>query len=206
MMDIEPYKVWWRALRASDRSRWTRAVEEAFGPAAHLPFDQWWEACKAVLVDDTPLLTVKELASDAGWREYWDEWRDDSGDSIALWVNLTAPKDQLMRAFGDLLDQRHTGKRGRPQHRGTIADFSLAGPVNVQAANKALDVWETHRDEPALKLWEVGVRCAVNVNQIPRTGDPDAAQRRVLTITVSRYLRRAEALIRGVEVGTFPAR
>jgi hypothetical protein len=124
-------------------------------------------------------------------------------------VDLSCPMDYLKFYFDDFLRERGIGKRG-PHKAGKWilepAKYPLASRANIRALNMTLKVYDLRRQMPEASQWEIGVEAKVNLNQIPRrrSARPDSDQRRVLTATVSRYLRRAGDIIRNVEVGVFP--
>lgn len=210
----EPYQLWYDCLQLSDRKRWTKRVRQHFADLDGLAWEQWWEQCRLPLFnrtgpDDIAMLTVETIASPAEFDWYWNQFRTDEHDSICLYAYLGSSKRDLLAAFGKLLDQHHKGRRGRPKvEGGTLAEFDLAGPVNVQPMKKALQVWRARLADESATLWQIGKACEVNANQVPKRGDTAeevSDKKRVLAVTVSRYLKRADQLIRGVERGVFPA-
>lgn len=196
---MDEYHCWFRCLHRSDRSKWAPHVEDAFGHAHGLDWDEWWKATKQLFEGpDKFAIQVIESAED------FDYWTVGDGSDVAVVINLLTPKNELIAALQKLLDERHKGKRGRPE-RDDFSDWRVTGRPNVRAINKALDVWDFAKAHPRSTLWEIGVFCEVNLAQVPKEGEPSGEQRRVLAATVSRYLKRANELIAGVERGVFPA-
>lgn len=188
----------WHACLERNTGKWSTKVEAAFGHARGLPFDVWWEEVRNNFKQqDRYTLQVLNSAED------FDFWSQGS-DEVAVLINLHTPKVQLMKALQELLDQVHPSKRGRPE-RDQFSDYTVKGHPNMAALTKALEVWDTVKANPSMKLWEVGVRCKVNLNMIPTKGDPTTGQRKVLVPTVARYLDRAQRMIDGVAEGVFPA-
>lgn len=196
---MDEYRCWHACLERSDRKEWAEHVEEAFGDAHGLSFDEWWEM-KRPLFEGPERFAIQVIES----AEAYDYWTIGDGSDVAVVINLLTPKNELIAALQKLLDEKHKGKRGRPE-RDDFSDWRVTGRPNVRAINKALDVWDFHKANPDKVLWQIGLECRVNLAQIPKEGDPTGEQRRVLAATVSRYLKRANELISGVEVGVFPA-
>lgn len=207
MKTVNYYKVWHRALLLSDRSKWAAEVEEAFGEAqALVNFDLWWRKCR-------PLFEDLLGGGDATSKYYWlIESLDDAQTFIdkdgnvddgmkMVCFNWTRPKAELLTAFERLLRTEHDGQRGPPTHGDDANLWSVSAPVNVKASMKALDVWEVHRVHSHLSYIELAKRVKVG-----KPYNTDDANKRVLSATLSRYIRTAQALIDGVEQGVFPKR
>lgn len=195
----DDYYCWFRCLYYSDRSKWEPHVEEAFGHAHGLEWEEWWEATKHLFeAPDKFAVQVIESAED------YDYWTVGDGSDVAVVINLLTPKRELMSAIRDLLNERHSGKRGRPE-RDDFSDWRVTGRPNTRAINKAIDIWVAKLSLNRSPLWEIGLFYEVNPSQVPKDGDPSGDQKRILASTVSRYLKRANELIAGVEKGVFPA-
>jgi hypothetical protein len=218
--DLAAYELWYDSLQLSDRSRWSERVRDYFTDGDGLSWGQWWEKCRYLFVDDeTELLTMWELKDSSDFEHYWDTFKGENdvkldngySDTVVLAVHLHATRTDLIAAFEKVLNERHTGTRGRPAKTGTLAAFHLRSYPNVEAVKKALEVWRYRHSHPQATLSDVGIACKVNRNMIPANYDPndttthpDSHAKRVLAATVSRYLKHATQLIRGVEQGTFP--
>ncbi len=191
-----PYRLWRRCLELSERENWEPNVEEAFGRAAGLPWEQWWEACRPLFGEPERLLlqVVDDPDDDFVWIG--------DGSDVLIVVNLLESKDKLMAAFEKMLKERHGGTRGRPK-LDDYAVWPLDGPVNVRAIKIALDVWERRRKTKET-YWRIAQ--ALRINRTRSDGEPDAMDRKVINAQVSRYYHHAERLIRGVERGDFPVK
>lgn len=206
MSTATEYRLWYDFLQISDRKRWSKRVKQHFTAADGLPFDQWWEQCKHLFMPDYELQTVVNINSRNELTDLWETFKsEDLGDSLFLYVDLNSPRNALTASFEQLLNEHHQGVRGRPSRSSYDAEFELAAVVNVNAAQKALQVWKYRRDHPNATLWKIGTDCKIKVGQ-RLVAEPDDVQRRVLASTVSRYLARADKLIEGVERGVFPLR
>lgn len=199
---MDEYRCWHACLERSDRKEWAEHVEEAFGDAHGLSFDEWWEM-KRPLFERMDRFAIQVLESAEDFVEWTAPDNPDVQEVVVL-INLATPKVELMAALKKLLDEKHKGKRGRPE-RDDLSWWRVTGRPNTRAIWKALEVWDAYKASPDMTLWEIGVKCKVSLAQIPKSGDPTEGQRRVLAATVSRYLKRANELISGVEVGVFPA-
>ena len=201
MKDVTPYRLWYECLKRSNRKDWVDRVRQHFTAADGLAFEPWWDLCRHLFIDDSPLTGVQVIDSRDEFDLYWNEMRGD--DSFAVWIDLNARQEDLIADFDKLVRAKHAGARGRPKKEGTLAEFDLAGHCNIKATWMALACYDL---EKTMRLWEIGAKCKVSLSQIPDDEDeePTPEQKRVLAVTVSRYLGRAKALIEGTERGIFP--
>jgi len=205
-MSIELYRCWHACLYRSNEKKWSAKVKRELAPDGWMVFDVWWDETHH-LFEQLPrdALYVLESAED------FDTFSSDGAlPEIAVLINLATPKVELIAALQKLLDKHHKGKRGRPK-RDDFSEWKITGRPNARAIWKALEVYDAIEQNPSpgrdghKTLWEIGVACKVNLSQLPNKGDPSGEQRRVLASTVSRYYKRANELIAGVEKGVFPA-
>lgn len=207
-MSIELYRCWHKCLTRSNEKKWSAKVKRDLAPHGWLVFDVWWDETHH-LFEQLPrdALYVLESANDFDIYSSQEELPE-----IAVLINLATPKVELIAALQKLLDKHHKGKRGRPK-RDDFSEWKITGRPNARAINKALEVYDAVERNPSQEypghktLWEIGVDCKVNLAHIPKKkGEiPSTEGRRVLASTVSRYLKRANELIAGVEKGVFPA-
>ncbi|WP_332751852.1 hypothetical protein [Hydrogenophaga sp.] len=206
---MDEYRCWHACLERSDRSKWSKEVERDFTDAHGLPFDEWWEKTKEnfeKLPRDT--LYVLESAEDFDGTSSHGLLHE-----IVVLINLETPKVELMAALQKLLNNHHKGKRGRPKPE-QFSEWHVQGRPRTKAIFKALEVYDTAAKRSDLTLWQIGVVCNASLVHVakkstkkgtPKREDFSDEQRRVLASTVSRYLKRANELIAGVEKGVFPA-
>ena len=118
-----------------------------------------------------------------------------------------------------LLDQRHTGRQGRP----ALADLQSTARYrlsrnytipNLQTSLAVYDLWlksqRASTNELKLALWEIGRELNLNPAAVrkaqSRLALDRATARNHLSALVSRYLRWAKSNIAAVVTGEFPAR
>ncbi len=123
-------------------------------------------------------------------------------------VPLNLPKRFLKQEFAKLLLKHHQGKRGVRHARSSKARYPVLGQPNMPALRITLQVYDLRKAEPNLKLWQIGERLRLfQMEQLPAAGDTAltiANKRNIMAATVSRYLRKAEAMIENVGKGIFP--
>jgi hypothetical protein len=205
MKNLPDYRCWYDLLNLSNRKEWSRDVEVMFGGAADLPFAEWL-AYMAPHFERIGPLVMKEVSSSEAFQQFKDDFTPREG--VVVFLHLLAPKTRILDDVRRLLDERHTGRPGRPQ-LDDWADIKMVGKPNLHAINKKIEVYRSaKRTHPNWTQWRIGQKCKVNLNQLTAHKDDPVAERnrkRVLSVTVNRHLKAAGILIRGVERGVFPA-
>ena len=212
MDNISAYRLWYEALQRSDRKKWSKRTREYLAFADGLEFDQWWEQVKEYFLPPEPF-TVVPVDDEHQANEWWGEYGDDPYVKL-LYVNLYTPSSILIRDFGKLVRSLAKNKAGRPQIDQTLVDLPLARPPNVPLIEKMLkcyDLWlenQSWTGRARRTLYQIGVLAKVspqyivkNVNDHSREA---AAKRELMSITTSRMIKRANAMIQNVEKGQFP--
>ncbi|RYH70092.1 MAG: hypothetical protein EON54_01835 [Alcaligenaceae bacterium] len=212
MAQPDAYRLWYEALRRSDRKKWSAKTRGYLAVAEGLSFDRWWEQVHEYFLPPLPftVVPVDDVDEANGW---WSEYGDDPTVKL-LYVNLNTPSSVLVRDFGRLIRSLAKKKAGRPSIDQTLVDFPLARPPNVALIEKMLrcyDYWlenQSRTPRERRTLYEIGVLAKVsaahevkNVNDRSREA---AAKREVMSITTSRMIKRARTMIGNVEKGVFP--
>ena len=154
-------------------------------------------------------LTFGELHTPADWLPTWGV-----ADVMVVAVPLEVSKRRLKGEFARLLDERHTGKRGRPAigQQASSARYPLQQNftiANLRTTLQVYDSWLANQSVPAnerLTQWQLGR--ALNKKAAVAAESPLASERllgrNVLAATVSRYVARAKRMIEGAAQGRFP--
>ena len=115
-----------------------------------------------------------------------------------------------------LLDQRHTGKQGRPALAKveSTAKYKLSRnytTANLETALAVYDLWVANNAKPKaeqIKQWEIGVELKLNKLAIKDAysglKQDRAVSRNLLGAIVKRYLTQAQKTIKSLEDGVFP--
>jgi len=207
-MNIDPYELWWRALELSNPSHWSPLVSHYFLDVRGKRFDEWWKHCEPFFTepaDDADLRSVYLIKDASDYDHYASMFEE---DGLTVLLDLTATKDQLLREFETLLRKKHTGKVGRPPKQVRGAEFSLSSHLSdarLKSIKTALDVYE-RRKIVAPKEKNPDVARALQIPYDWGTRKLNSGEKRVLSATISRYLKQAENLIGGVCQGVFPAK
>jgi hypothetical protein len=200
-------ELWVEFLQLSDRSKWTKQVEEDFGDVWAPDFDplerkRWFK----LFVDmwDAPVLPLRERIP-----EYMVA---DEDRYVAYAFDLTYPRATILKALKVRLDSQKNARdkswsRGRPKHRAIKAKYKLCRRPNIPALEKILAVYKLREKNPKWKLYQIGQELRLNENQMPHRSDSAGMvsdKRRVMTAIVARYLRQAKEIIKNVQKGIFP--
>jgi hypothetical protein len=212
MNEVSPYRLWYEALQRSDRKKWSKKTRGHLAFADGLAFEAWWDEVKEYFLPPEPftVVPVDEKHEAEGW---WSEYGDDVSVKL-LYVNLHTPSSVLVRDFGKLVRELAKKKSGRPAIDQTLVDFPLARPPNALLIQKMLKCYDfglenqkrTHRERRT--LYQIGVLAGVSpeylVKDVNDRSREAAAKRELMSITTSRMIKRAKALIQNVEKGVFP--
>jgi hypothetical protein len=218
-----PYYWWWAYLKRNqeylaccDSGGLGRlsALYEDFGDVRSKEFRVWWQedGRGARLFGERQLeVRFQELESAADWNP---EWTKDKVMVVAF--PLVVGKRRLMGDIRRLLDQRHTGKQGRPAlaKAGSTAKYKLSRnytTANLETALDIYDLWLANAGKAKaqqVKQWELGAQLRINKAAVrdaySNLKQDRAVGRNVLGALVKRYLTQAQATIRSVERGEFP--
>lgn len=132
----------------------------------NIAFDKWWDEHKHLFTPSTPFtLNVIENLEQLPAHDLND------GLTLVIEINLLATKDDLLKAFRELLTDRHPGRHGRPPLVDT-AEYPIASRMTAKALKTALAVYVRVRDdtneEPDLS--EIGAE--LRRNGVLHTGSP----------------------------------
>ena len=172
-----------------------------FGDIRIKTFKRWWLDGNrgAILFAEPPVEESIKILNEG-------ELATNSKESLTITFPLNLPKNLLEKRFKVLLDQSHKGQRGRQLAKKSKAKYRFEGQPNIEALKTALRVYDFAKENPHLKLWEIG-------NEMPKfqlankTGPNDlnfVDKKNNLGATVKRYLTRVEKRIENVSKGLFP--
>lgn len=218
-----PYYWWWAYLKrnqdyldccANGGTGRLADLYKDFGDVRDKEFRVWWQEDRrgARLFGEQQLeVKFQELNSAADWRP---DWTKDKVMVVAF--PLVVGKRRLMGDIRRLLDQRHTGKQGRPAlaKAESTAKYKLSRnytTANLETALDIYDLWFANAAKPKaqqIKQWELGAQLKINKAAVrdaySNLKQDRAVGRNVLGALVKRYLTQAQATIRSVERGEFP--
>ena len=151
-----------------------------------------------------PLAPVRleELRTVDDWDADWTR----EGVMVVV-VPLSVPKRRIKRWFNRLLAHRHTGRPGKPTKTESGALYKVHTKFSVPALEQMLLVYDFRQKEPDLTLAEIGKQLRLVPSAMPKVGDSIerlARKRNIMAATVSRYLKKATAMIRNTAYGKFP--
>ncbi len=201
---------WWLTKISNHRSddALFQKVWENFGDIYKYEFDDWWlSRGRYLFVEKRMPGRVEKLDWQTITREHFNETR------LVLSIPLTIRKETVMRKVRGILNQYYDRQFDVIQHSTALLKLHT-GRYRQESIAVAYDVWINHRKHVTLmpegqkkKLWEIGEMLNLaGESRLKRGNTPKEVQekRRMLNALVSRYLRKANALIRNVEIGRFP--
>jgi hypothetical protein len=208
------YYWWWAYLRKNERykscckrggkGRLAKLYED-FGDVFNVDFKTWWETDgrgERLFAEPLAPVRLEELRTEDEWQEDWTR-----ESVMVVVVPLSEPKRRLKRWFNNLLLRRHKGRPGIP----TIQDSKALYPVHTKFSTQALEqmlmVYELRQEEPDLTLAALGEKLRLVATAMPKEYDQPyelAAKRNTMAATVSRYLKKAAAIIENTANGDFP--
>ncbi len=114
----------------------------------------------------------------------------------------------LTKTFRQIVSKLHAGVRGHRLNQVSNATYQIKGKCDVAFLEIALAVWDMRQARPELTQVEIGtilkvvpVRHRLSANDTPAEA---TAKKNIIGATVSRYLRKAKAIIENVGKGRFP--
>ena len=210
------YYWWWQYLRrnqdyletcANDGRGKLEETYNEFGDVRADDFKAWWsEGGRGVHLfaepraeDSIRVLEPNEAALGV-----------DEALTVSIPMNL--PRKAIEQRLRQLLDVHHTGKRGHQLAKKSKARFRVKGQPNVPALRQGLMVYDAVMKAegvlPKTPHWKIATDLKiVPLQQRVLAGDTDAEKldkKRILTATVSRYLRRVQESIHRAGEGMFP--
>lgn len=209
-LNVDPeksvYYWWWIYLKHNEDYRRCcerggkgkhSAIYKDFGDIHNVDFQRWWVTDgrgEYLFAEQLPPMRLNEIKSTDEWNP---EWTADNVMVIAL--PLTESKRLLKRRFDQLLKRRHKGIRGKPTKDKSDALYKVRPRFSIHALEQMMKVYELRQAEPDLTLAEIGRALNICPSAMPKkTDDPSATEikRNTMSAAVSRYLRKAEAIIK----------
>jgi hypothetical protein len=217
-----PYYWWWAYLRRN--ADYTACCEGGgvgelaalyadFGDVRSDDFRNWWGAPNNkgdYLFAEGPLeLSVQKIDAAAEMNKRW------GCNVLYVAVNMDMGRRQLQKKFTDLLQTEHKGKRGRKslQTAASTARYPLHRNFTQHSLKVMLAVYDAVVANGALAkeqrkpLWAVGESLKLVPNAMPHKWDNPYDTRKkhaTMTMTVSRYVKQARAIIANTAKGQFP--
>jgi len=206
-----PYYWWWEFLRRNDAYIKCCNADGA-GPLADLyrdfgdvrsdDFKKWWRTIGEHIFSEPPVPVSIQVVPDAAAAAQLDL----RGCILAV-VPLTLDKRTLKRRFNELLRKNHSGKRGGNRFAKSLAHHPLASKPVVRALELTLRVYDLNVQNSEWKLWQIGQEAKVSKEYKVDPSVPTwrtRADRKMLAIYTSRFLKHAKAYIKNAGKGVFP--
>ena len=218
-----PYYWWWAYLKRNadyleccangGQGRLSHLYED-FGDVRGDEFRIWWSKDRrgVKLFGEQPLeVKFHELESPSDWQSGWTK-----ENAMVVVFPLVVSKRRLKGHINRLLDQRHSGKTGRPSlgKVASTARYKLSRNYTIQNLSTMLDVYDLYVANAALpkeqqmRQWEIGVKLKLNKRAVKEATSKIQFERTLgrnhLGAVVKRYLVQAQKTIKTLEQGTFP--
>lgn len=208
------YYWWFEYLRRNEDYRQTcenkgngpcHRVYEDFGDIFAVNFKTWWRTGErgARLFAEPPARSIEIVTVGT-------ELKINNPEVLTLQVPLNLPITHLVQRFREVVSKYHDGKRGVRRSSKSQALYQVSGKVDVRFLQTALQVWDTRKMDQTRPLWKIAndLRLGSKVNLLKESEvggkTPTAKDKKnILAATASRYIRKAELLIREVGQGRF---
>lgn len=217
-LNVEPeksvYYWWWAYLRKNEQYRLCcerggkgklSRLYKDFGDVFNVGFQTWWVSegrGEHLFAEPLAPMHLKKIHSIEEWGE---DWTEDSVMVVA--VPLFGSKRLIKRSFDRLLREEHKGKPGIPSKLKSESLYPLHTKFSINALQQMMKVYELRQAEPNLTLAQIGQKLKLNLSAMPKKMDDPSAieiKRNSMSAAVSRYLRKANAIIQNVAEGKFP--
>ena len=208
------YFMWWRYLRFNKDysayykdgvvpSKVQKKIFDDFGNIYGTTFRDWWETNHKGMKLFFGM-SIKDRIALAPSYDLVDQ-RDFDRGIIYLRIPLHShSKRELQQWFNKFLKRFHKGKRGQHWKRTPVGVYLVYGRPKLEKLKLYLDVYEYYESHSGRPLWRIAQDLKLfHLNQY-MVSKPDTDARNIMSATVSRHLKKAEALIYNVGYGRFP--
>jgi hypothetical protein len=205
------YYWWWEYLRRhggykrtcqqGGKGRFAKLYVE-FGDVHSSDFKTWWKERAVALFSEPKKEKLFALVEGQIAQEDLD-----NPNLLFIQVPLNLPIRSLKQRFDALLKKHHQGRQGIRHARSSHAKYPVIGQPNVNALMTTLKVYDYRQAHPEMSLWQIGMILDQFKSFDPnkREGKQDGNdEKNIMAATVSRYLRKAEAMITNAGIGRFP--
>ena len=209
------YYLWWAYLRRNEGYLKTceagglgefASLYKDFGDVRADDFKAWWtEDWRGARLFSEPSLPLKEKILLPG------DTIPPPEEAVTVCFPLYLSKRAIERYFKGMLKDLdfHEGRRGIQDAKRSRAKYQVSGNSTIEALKKGLEVYDLHKENPTLKLWEIGNQISGIADEQKITGTERGAgelmlKKNTLTASVSRYLKKTRLTIDRTGKGLFP--
>jgi hypothetical protein len=206
------YYWWWRFLKENKEYTDT-CINSGVGVCAELykdfgdvrgdDFKQWW------LENDRGANLFAEPVNESKIRvlKPGDEIPP-SIEALTISLPLELPKDHLIKRVRELLAEVHKGAKGKQYAKASKAKYKIIGQPEPKKLALYYEAWIIRNNNPSLTFWEIGnamngVNNGFKAISAKNNSASLIGKKKRLTGIVSRYLKRAEELIKATGQGRF---
>lgn len=205
---------WYRALQLNDEYEYCcqhsgrgtlSATYRDFGDVFNLDFAQWWiRHGRKIFTETKPFKKTRQIVSKAELETVaWDP-----ANKLILEIPLSLKRQTAMRQVGRLIKKAYEGREVDVFKASTARRMIIKSKMRMTTVATLIRVLETRKQNPTLKLWEIGEKSGIELDLMARNKDEFptlAMERRRMTIAVSRLVRQATYLVVNAGYGRFPS-
>jgi hypothetical protein len=202
------YYWWWEYMKRNKEYGPGHPLWEDFGDI-NTDFREWWIAKGEYLfAEPRRMYTFKRVSEPISEEVYTDP------NVMIVQVPLDQPVTELRQLFASYLDAFHTGdepQQGIRAARSSQARYPVVGQPNVPALEKTLAVYDYRLKNNKMSLWEIWLALNPNMGRMidPKCLTPEEVldiplTKASWTAAVSRYCKKAKAMIDNTGHGRFP--
>lgn len=208
------YYIWWKYLRVNKDylayykngvvpSDEQKKVFDDFGNIYESSFQVWWETYHM----GTKLFFGITRKDKLALVPTYDLVDPDDFERNIIYLRLplsSYTKRELQQWFNKFLKNFHKGKRGHRKVQTLQNTYLVVGRSKPISLNLHLEIYEYREANPKLALWRIARHFKLFHLEQYAKPTPDTQARNIMSATVSRHLKKANALIHNVGFGRFP--
>lgn len=179
-------------------------IYKHFGDVNVLNFKEWWtENDRGAVLFANPLQHAICVLNN----ERVEKPPLKKDNVLILEIPMDLPINHLIKQIRKIISKNHSGKRGVRHGSSSKALFQASGKIDVLFLRIALSCWDARRENPKKPLWKIGQECGIGGRNRITQSDTSATitdKKNILGATVSRYIRKANRMIKLTGEGRFP--
>lgn len=212
------YYMWWEFLKRhkgykltcenKGKGRYAKLYAD-FGDIHLVDFKKWWtESNRGAELFAEPQIPISVTAITL--EEIYELPENyDTSSLLLIAVPLHLPKRFIETRIKSILKAKHTRKPGQRLHSESTAKYPISCQFSIHSLKTILSVYDLKQREPKLALWQIAqqlrITTTLDKNELQMTKTSGHTNKKqVMTSTVSRMLRKADAIIAGTAIGKFP--
>jgi hypothetical protein len=181
------------------------AIYRDFGNVYEREFTHWWVKHGRKIFREKKHFKKTRLIESS--RElYQMDWEPEN--TIVIEIPLSLKPQTVKRQVALIIKKAYEGRVIDVFKSSTARRMIIKSKMRMSTVENLLNVLETRRENPTLRLWEIGQLAGIELDLMARNKEeiPSLAmENRRMTIAVSRLLKQANYLVINAGNGKFPS-